>query len=281
MMRKNLGLRKLGFVSLVALSLSVFTFSAQAANLVVNGDFSLYTGGSAFQSNSAGTNASQLNDSGTGGYTKLTGWTTGPGSSGLLSFLMNPLTDDTTGSRDIRFNNNFTLWGPGNGSSNGLTASPTGGYYVAMDSAPTYSGSGISQTLTGLTVGHVYTIGFDWAAAQQSGFNGATTEFFKVSFAGSSQSTATFNNANHGFSGWMHQTFSFTANSSSSTLNFLSQGGPDGLPPMSLLDNVTAYDASVPEPLSFLGMGLAAGYGAFYKRKQAKAKQDQKPIGVE
>jgi len=28
-------------------------------------------------------------------------------------------------------------------------------------------------------------------------------------------------------------------------------------------------------------MGLAAGYGAFYKRKQAKAKQDKKPIGVE
>jgi hypothetical protein len=89
------------------------------------------------------------------------------------------------------------------------------------------------------------------------------------------------NNADHGFSGWMHQTFNFTAASTSSTLNFLSIGTPTGVPPFELLDGVSVYDTSVPEPLSFLGMGLAAGYGAFYNRKQAKAKQDQKQLGVE
>jgi len=270
-------LPKFGMISLVALSLSIFTFSAQAANLVVNGDFSLYTGGSAFQSNSAGSVASQLADSGTG-YTQLTGWTTGSGSSGLLSFLMDPATASTTGSRDIRFSDNFSLWGPSNGSNNGLTGSPTGGYYVAMDGASDYRGSGISQTLTGMTVGHNYALSFDWAAAQQYGFNGATTGQFQVTVGGQTFLTSVVNNADHGFSGWMHQTFNFTASSTSSTLNFLSIGTPTGVPPFELLDGVSVYDTSVPEPLSFLGMGLAAGYGAFYKRKQAKAKQDKKLV---
>jgi hypothetical protein len=249
--------------SLSVIALSVVAFSAQATNLVVNGDFELYTGGYG-----TANSPSQLGDSGTGGYTKLTGWTVGPGSSGLLSFLLNPANVDKTGSRDIRFNDNFILWGPNSGSTNGLVGSPVGGYYVGLDAAQTYRGVGISQTISGLTAGNKYDVGFYWAAGQQYGFTGSTTEAVKVTFGSSSTTTATVNLASHGFQAWKREVFTFTATSASQVLNFLSQGGPDGLPPFVMLDGVSV-NATVPTPNSYvlLGVGLL-GLLALHKKQQ-------------
>lgn len=225
------------------------------ADFLVNGNFETYTGGH----NGA---PSQLNDTGTGGYSKLAGWTVGPGGSGTYGFLMDPTTHDTTGSYSPRFSNSFSLWGPGNGSSNGLTGSPTGGLYIALDSDPNYHGNGVSQTVSGLTVGQQYRVEFDWAAAQQSGFSGNTFDEVQVTFGGVTQTTATINLTNHGFSGWRHETFDFTANSATDTLTFLANGGPGGLPPFVLLDGVSLNEpttASTPAPATALG--LLAGLG--------------------
>jgi hypothetical protein len=256
---------------LVCSAMAVSTLAPSAkADFVFNGNFQTWTGGTAGS-------PSQLADSGTGGYTALTNWVTGDGSA-LLAFLFAPGTADTTGDHDVRFNDTFNLWGPGangGGVANGLTAaSPNGGNFVALDAAPAYRGVGISQNLTGLTVGAQYRVSFYWAAAQQHGFDGATTESVQVGFGGRPvQTTATFNNASHGFSGWMFQTFNFLADATTNEkLSFLALGGPDGLPPFVLLDGVSVV--AVPEPgtvaLTLGAMGMLWMLGVWRARRRLR-----------
>jgi len=84
---------------------------------------------------------------------------------------------------------NLKLWGPNDGSANGLPASsPDGFNYVGADGA--FQVGAISQTITGLTVVAQYTVGFWWGAAQQDGFTGATTEQWQVSLGGQTQYTS-------------------------------------------------------------------------------------------
>jgi len=217
-----------------ALTLSVFAYSAQATNLVTNGDFELTTSG-----------MGQL------GYnTYATGWTTTG-----YNFLFTAGTADTTGANGHY--GNLKLWGPNDGSANGLpSSSPSGGNFVGADGA--FEVGAIQQTINGLIAGNSYTIDFSWAGAQQSGFSGATTEQWKVSLGGQSLSTAVINVANHGFSGWMHESFSYIATSSTEVLSFLAVGTPSGVPPFALLDGVSLNANTVPEPESYtlLGIGL-------------------------
>ena len=163
----------------------------------------------------------------------------------------------------------LSLWGPGNGSNNGLTASPFGGNFVGADGA--FGVAPIQQTLHNLTAGVGYAVDFYWGGAQQNGFNGAQTEQWEVSLGGgTSQSTAIYNNSNHGFSGWIHETFTFIApHSGDNVLSFLAHGTPDGVPPFSLLDGVSA---AVPEPATWAmligGFGLV---GAAARRRRSAA----------
>jgi hypothetical protein len=235
-------LSKAAVVGLLAvLALAATAVPAQATLTFNNGNFTNFT-----NALTPGV-ASELGDSGTGGYTSLTDWTVGAGSSGLLGFLIASGTADTTGSHDVRFNNTFLLWGTNDGGTTVLPASsPAGGNYVALDADSTYSGAGISQKLGGLVAGGEYAVTFWWAAAQQNGFNGATTESVQVSFGSQTHTTATFNLPTHSFSGWMSQTFLFTAQTATDTLTFLAVGGPTGEPPFSLIDGVTVN--AVPEP---------------------------------
>ena len=143
---------------------------------------------------------------------------------------------------------NTYLFGNNNGSANGLPAtSPSGGNFIAADGDTTYRGA-ITQSISGLTVGKTYQVSFYWGAAQQEGaqFTSATTNSWSVSLINTTDgtktqtfTTSTVNVPNKGFSGWMLQTFNYTATATTETLSFLAGGAPNGQPPFALLDGVS------------------------------------------
>ena len=147
------------------------------------------------------------------------------------------------------------LWGVNNGGAATITPVPTGGNFVAADGA--FGTGAITQSISGLTAGKTYRLSFYWAGAQQQGFDGATTENWQVTFGSQTFTTATVTNQAHGFTGWMLQTFDFTATSATQTLSFLAQGTPNGQPPFSLLGGVNLD--LVPE---FSHWSIFAGFGA-------------------
>ena len=239
------GIFSLAAVVLLSLTISVPAF---ANNLVVNGDFE-----------SNGGNG-QVNYT-----TTLAGWSLNNPS---YTFVFAPGTADTTGANgQYGF---LALWGPGNGSNNGLPAtSPAGGYFIAQDSD--FQNSAIFQTINGLTPGQNYTVSFWWAAAQQYTFNGSNQSQWQVSLGSQTQSTAFATIPSHGFSGWMFQSFTYTATSSSEVLSFFANGSPP-VPPFALLDGVTLNaNSSVPEPatITLLATGLMGAAGAV-RRYHAK-----------
>jgi hypothetical protein len=222
-----------------------------SANLVQNGDF---TAGS-------GTIPGQLGFNAT-----VTDWSV-PTPPSSYTFVFTPGSAATTGAPGQY--GTLSLWGPGNGSANGMPATdPAGGNFLGAD--PAYQNGPITQTITGLTPGHTYALSFYWAGAQQSGYNGATTEGWDVSLGAESDSTGTVAVANHGFSGWSEVTFDYTATSASEVLSFLAIGGPASTePPFALLGgvslNATAPDAT--STVTLLGLALSAmGFAA--RRRQ-------------
>ncbi len=224
---------------------------AHATQLVTNGSFESTTNG-----------PGQL------GYnTNVTGWTT----SGY-NFVFASGTADTTGATG-RYGG-VMLWGPNNGSANGLPASsPDGGNFIAADGA--FQVGAISQTINGLTAGDTYQVSFYWAGAQQYGFTGTNTEQWQVNFGSQSQSTAVYHNTSEGFSGWMLQTFNFTADGTSDVLSFLAIGTPSGVPPFSLLDGVSVQQVALqptPEPatVTLAAVGML-GLGAAARRRRARS----------
>lgn len=214
------------------MALSALAVSGRADNLVTNGSFEITTAGSG-----------QLNYN-----TVAPGWTT----DGYNFIFAAGTSDDLGTSGSVGQYGSLWLWGPGDGSANGLpAASPDGGNFLAADGA--FQVGAIQQTIDGLTAGDSYTVGFWWAAAQQYTFDGDTTEQWQVSLGAQTQSTVVQANPSHGFSGWMYQTFTYTADSASEVLSFLSIGTPNGVPPFALLDGVS-LDASAPEPSSLVLM---------------------------
>lgn len=212
--------------------------SAEASvNLVTNGGFELSTNGPGEFDHS----------------TQLQGWT-----SNGYNFLYDGATADSAGANGTY--GNLKLWGPANGSANGLGPSPDGGNFVAADGA--FQIGAIEQEITGLTAGQKYNLSFYWAGAQQYTFDGLNTEQWIVSLGSETHSTAVYQNSNHGFSGWRSETFTFTAQGATQVLSFLAHGTPDGVPPFSLLDGVS-LTAAVPEPgtwsMMILGFGAAGG----------------------
>ena len=195
-------------------------------------------------------------------YQNVTGWTTSAYAfvftSATSTTPSSGTTADTTGARN-QYGEQLKIWGPGDGSANGLTASPAGGNFISGDGA--YNNAPITQTIAGLSPGSVAQVSFYYAGAQQYGFNGATTEAWDVSLGGgAAQRTAIVNTPSHGFSGWQSATLSFVVTSASETLSFLAYGTPNGVPPFTLLDGVSINQ--VPEPstvaMVLTGLSLAA-----------------------
>ena len=233
---------------LVAIGLSIgMSGAVYADSLVTNGGFEVTTNGNGQMGNTTNAN----------------GWTTTG-----YNFIFAPHTADTTGANG-QFGG-LTLWGPGTHSNNGLpAASPSGGNFVAADGA--FNTAPITQTINGLIVGKSYVVGFDWAAAQQSGFTGDTTDQWIVALGGETHSTAVVNNVSHGFSGWQHENFTYVATASSETLSFLANGTPTGVPPFAVLDGVSMEQTPEPTALVALFAG-SIGLGLFARRRARTVK---------
>lgn len=208
-------------------------------NLVKNGSFAITGGSSSFQFGTGYTSSESVANWATSGY----------------NFVYVPNTADSTGATGSA--GVVKLWGPNDGSANGLpTSSPTGGNYVAADGA--YKVAAITQTITGLNIGAKVYVSFAWAGAQQSGFTGPTTDNWTVDLGTSaSQVTKTVSLVSEGFSGWTNETFAFIATSASETLSFLATGTPSGQPPFALLADVVV---TAPEPagVALMMSGIAA-----------------------
>ena len=215
-----------------ALALSAASAYATPVNLVQNGGF---------ESTTNGTGQIGLN-------TNVNHWSS---ANVGYNFVYGAGEADTTGAMSW-FNSPMTLWGSNNGGHNTLTSD---GNFIAADGD--YGLQAISQLITGLVVGQRYAVNFEWAAAQQYGFFGETTEHWVVSLGDERQATSIYANCSQCFSGWMQASMTFTATSTSQLLSFLAGGTPEGVPPFSLLDNVSMY--AVPEPGTWLLMagGLA------------------------
>ena len=238
---------------LLALSALTAFGAAQASELIQNGDFETTTAyGQMNQTfGSPGGNINPV----------VAGWTTNG-----YNFVVNNSNIDSSGVYGT--DGRLQLWGPNNGAANGLADSPVGGNYLAADGA--YEVGAINQTVNGLKAGQQYQLTFYWAGAQQQSFTGVTTEQWNVSLGDESHSTAVLTNANHGFTGWQKEVFTFTAKQGSEVLSFLAAGTPSGEPPFSLLDGVSMQAVPEPSAWAMLAAGLAL-VGLAMRRRKATA----------
>ncbi len=256
------------FRATACLALSCAVVQSASANLVQNGDFTSvsYSGGKPL------TTLFGQFGTGTGSTLTVANWATAG-----YNFVYAPNTVDTgtsaSGANAGKPNEapgqynapngygNTYMWGSNNGGASVIPAtSPAGGNFIAADGA--FEIGALTQSVTGLTVGRTYALKFWWAGAQQENFTGITTENWTVAMGTGNVAgnfvTPTVTVPNHGFSGWMQQTFYFYANNSTETLSFLAAGTPNGEPPFSLLGGVDLE--VVPEFsswMAFAGFGVA------------------------
>jgi hypothetical protein len=224
--------------------------SAHATQFVVNGDFTEL---------SAGPGEIDVD-------TTVTGWS---GNGGYNFVFANA--NDSTGTASP-----ISLWTGTNGGAvsntwNGLTASGAGNF-AAMDGD--YITEPLTQTITGLTVGDTYTLSFNYAFAQQTGFFGDTVQSLTASLGSFSDTLPSggFSLPSQGFSGWSTFSTTITATSTSETLSFLAAGNLP-VPPFALVSDVS-LTGSVPESstwaMMLVGFG-GLGFAAFRSRRRVAA----------
>jgi len=222
-------------------------------NLVTNGTLAATT----FTTN---------NQFGTGfGGQGVTGWT---GNGGYNLFFFNGTA--TTISANSQYDNGAgtgseMLWG-----TSLFTGSSPGNYnMVALDGDQSINGAGggaIGQTINGLAAGTNYAVTFEWGAGQLQSRSGPTTDYLKVSLGGETLDTNQLSNPSKGFTGWYTETLIFSATAASEFLQFVSIGGPDGLPPIAVLTDIQMVAAPEPASLALLGIGLV-GVAAVRRRR--------------
>ncbi|MRW86287.1 PEPxxWA-CTERM sorting domain-containing protein [Pseudoduganella sp. FT26W] len=249
-------------LSLLAVAaMSAGNANAASTNLVKNGDFTQVTNGN---NNQVGHVA------GVTGETLLSDWTSYDGNNGGYNFVLN-------GGQVTSAASAISL--------QSFTSQTNGGNFFASD--PLYHAGVLSQSISGLTVGGTYTLTFDYALGQQSGFTGANTDYWQVLFGGTakahdlevgvlpantvSKNSAALSIATGGFSGWQTSTMTFTAAEATQVLSFFAQGSA-GAPPFLLLDNVS-LTAAVPEPSTWGMMLGGMGLVGFMARRRRAAKR--------
>jgi hypothetical protein len=239
--------RKLSIIVIPVIGVALFACGMARANLVTNGDFSLYGG------------VAPKNDF---VYVQPTDWT----GSGLYDFGVEV---DAPGTADNGSDPGIPVYGP-------FPAPPppdANNNFIEADGDPSYSFS-FSQTISGLTVGQNYTVSFNQAAGQQSGnLRGATTEQWQVSLGSDTQLSAVMNTPSQGVFPWEAQTLTYTASSTSEVLSFLAVGTPSGAPPMVFLDGVD-MESTVPEPSALMllaGVGAVMAIGRVGRRAMGKS----------
>lgn len=240
---------KLATLGITAL-LTIGSIGIANANIIQNGDFSQTT-------LSAGSSTSMIGPDTANGQA-ITNWTLNDGFA-IWFPDYNKASTDSAKSNGVEM-----LWGP---------VEPTTGFtsFIGLDGDQTAGvQASISQVLNGLTAGATYELTFTWAAGQVQSRDGATESSFLVSLGNESQSTGKVQNPNHGFTGWFTETMQFVADSASETLTFLAVGTPSGLPPMSVLANVSMTKVSAPaSTLALLGGGvLLLGIGLTTRRRR-------------
>ena len=241
--------------------------NAMAANLVQNGSF---------ESNGG---VGQV-----GSVTTLANWSVGAATDGTtipFDFVLDANADSTG------FNSStgtIRIWGPNTPTgvsnfsysnpnphnvgpvANGWGTIPNGNYVFGADAA--YANAPITQTIDNLQVGDQYDLTFSYAGAQFTDAQGNNQQGWHVTLGGDvnqntgGSSSGDLANPSEGFTGWHTFSYTFTASTTSETLTFLANGGPSGLPPFALLDNVQINDhmdppppPSVPEPSTIVLVG--------------------------
>ena len=217
--------------------------TARATNLVTNGDFTSLSNG-----------LGQIDN-----LTTATGWV----SSGY-NFVM------TTADQavDSQYGaGNLALWDLANGGNNTWDGKAAGaGNFLALDGA--YMTGPVTQSISGLQIGQTYDLTFNYAFAQQHGFDQDTVQHLTATIDGISWQSADFALPEHGFTGWQSETLQFTASAATATLSFLAYGNKP-VPPFALVSNVSLPSA-VPEPATWAMMIIGVGgIGALARRRRA------------
>ena len=250
-------------ISLVVGSAMGPAFATPVTNLIVNGDFSVVSGGINSPTQfglQASVDPNQF----------IVGWTGNNGYEIWYPSAQEAVTISANGENS--YTGQEKLWA--------ASPPPSGaGTFIGLDGSTTPDVQGsISQGLTGLSIGGTYQVSFDWAGAQMQFKNGATTDSLAVSLGSQSKDLTALKNGSEGFTGWHPASLDFVASRSSETLTFLAVGSPSGLRAFSLLTDVsvtevpTNVSAQAPEPgsLALLGGGLI-GLGLVLSRRRKAA----------
>ncbi len=246
------------------LAFALMSVSAQAGNLVLNGEFSLFSAscGGAPAGGSNQVLAQVLGSSCGNSGAVLQNWT----NSRPFAAVYGPNASELVGASGL--SSNLFLWGPKNGASNNFDdQSPNqmgnaAANFLADDSDPSFSGT-FSQTIAGLVQGQEYELSYYWAAAQFTDETGPTSSGWTVSLGTQSLVDGTIGTGlyasipSKGFSGWHYESLTFTYEGGpSDLLSFLAVGSPTGQPPVALLDSVSLEAAPEPASLSIVGVCL-------------------------
>jgi hypothetical protein len=147
------------------------------------------------------------------------------------------------------------------------TGSPDGGnLFAATSQSGTEGQQQLSQTINNLTPGNEYVLSFYKGLGQRSGYSGATSGSWEVTFGSETYTSPTDNNPSGGFTGGELRSTTFTASSASQLMVFVFNGSPLAGFPVGVLDGIVPAEPSpapVPEidPASF-GSALALVVGA-------------------